>query len=354
MKHKSTNIVLSRQKTKPEQIFGGLTFRRQEATRLGNVLERRGAALESIRKAAAITTAAELRHEAVATLALPGFQLDSSFPLDRSVSKFTFDPTLRHCALGLTNGDVVIRSLADGRQYKRLRKSDGNIPVDQRRPGGLEFSRDGRRLAVRYLGGAFAIWDLESTRTLLVYNADKQRHLVSNARFSSDGRFVVAPVLAPRDGMAVFEIDSGREVAFFSEFSSFRHASVRPGAPMFAANNGTNLVVINWDTGERVEFPFEGGIRKTAWTPDGRQLIIAGSLLDVHVWDFEQRTCRVFSGHKGDVWDVVVDPLGTRMATSSEDGTSRIWDLQNGRRWGSPPRALSDSGARMTGWAARA
>ena len=301
------------------------------ATRLGNNLERRAAALESIHRAAAIASAPELRNEAVAALALPEFKLESSFALDASIDRFAFDPALRRCALALTNGDVVIRALTDGRELQRLRKRDGEIPEEQANVGALEFSADGRRLSTRFVRGGIAIWDLESGRTVFRNGTDDLRSLSSAARFSSDGRFIVAPVFAPSNGMAVFEIESGREVAFYPEFSAFRHASVRPGAPMFAANNGTNLVVMNWETNERVEFPFVAGIRRTAWTPDGRGLVIAGNLLDVHVWDFSERQRHVFGGHKGDVWEVAIDPSSTRLVTSSEDGLSRIWDLHNER-----------------------
>jgi signal transduction histidine kinase len=302
-----------------------------KATRLGTALERREAALESIHRAAAITSSPELRNEAIATLALPGFQIESSLPFEPSVNKFAFDPALRRCACGLTNGDVVIRSLSDGRELQRLRKSEGGIPQEQSWPAGLVFSPDGRRLSVRYLGGAFAVWDIESRRTVLIHNADKRRWLAADANFSSDGRYVVGPVFAPRDGIAVIEVESGREVAHYAEFNSYRHAAVRPGAPMFAANNGTNVVAINWETGARVEFPFPAGVRRMTWSADGDQLVIGGNLLEVHVWDFAERKRRVFSGHKGDVWDIVLDPGGTRMATSAEDGLTRIWDLRNGR-----------------------
>ena len=301
------------------------------ATRLGNTLERRAAALDSIRRAATIVSAPELRNEAVATLALPDFQLESSVYL-AGASGFALDPLLRRGAFAQTNGDVVVRTFNDGREVARFRKADGEIPDEQGAAGNaMEFSPDGKRLSVRYSSGAFAIWDVDSGRVLFRHDIDQPRRMASTAHFSSDSRYVVAPVFSPEDGMAVFDIDTGQSVAFFPEFSSYRHSAVRPGAPMFVANTGSNVVVVNWETKERVaEFSFEGGARRLAWTPDGQELVIAGNLLEVHVWNLAQHRRRVFSGHKGDVWGVAFNRTGTRMATSSEDGISRIWDMRTG------------------------
>jgi len=125
------------------------------------------------------------------------------------VIKFAFDVPLRRCALGLTNGDVVIRSLADGSELVQLRQQDGGIPAAQDGAAGLEFSADGRRLSVRYLGGAFAIWDIDARRVVLSRDADQRRRLASDARFTSDARHVVAPVFAPRDGGRSAEVIAG-------------------------------------------------------------------------------------------------------------------------------------------------
>src|SRR5262249_12873598 len=85
-----------------------------KATRLGQTLNRRREALATIRRAAAISPTAELRNEAVATLALPEYPLESSVPIDASVHGLEFDREIRRAALGFANGDVSIRRLSDG------------------------------------------------------------------------------------------------------------------------------------------------------------------------------------------------------------------------------------------------
>ena len=302
------------------------------AIRQDKTLGRRSAALDVIRRATAIAPSAKLRNEAVAALALPDFRVETQLAAEPAMAAYGFDRELRFCALSLTNGDVVIRTMNDGKEVARLRMAEGQIPQEQESPSLVEFSPDGRNLSVRYRRGALAVWDWEKGRTIFRHDIDKARRLASRGRFSADGRFIVGPVFAPKDGMAVFELETGRQVAFFPEVSSFHHVAVRPGAPMFAAYDGTNVVVLDWEKRVRVAtFPFDAGVRTLSWSADGRRLAIAGNLLEVHVWDFAERQRRVLTGHKNDVWSVAFDPQGDRLATSSFDGTCRLWDLRDGR-----------------------
>ena len=304
------------------------------ATRAGESLERRQGILDTIRRAAAIAPTAELRQEAVAGLALPEFRLEVSLPITAEVRVYEFDPDLRHCALGLTNGDVVIRRLSDGVGIQRLRLTDGPVPAGQDRPLLMEFSSDGALLTVRYSRGAFAVWEVASGRMRFVRDADQLRRPASRALFSSDGRFVVAPVFTP-DGFEVMDSRTGETVAHFPQISSFHHAAVRPGTSQFAAYANGNVWLLDWENRQvRDEFPCPAGARRMAWSRDGRQLAVVGNSLEVEVWDVESRQLRRFSGHRDSLFEVMFDPAGERLATSSFDGTTRLWDLRDGRLLG--------------------
>lgn len=325
------------------------------ALRRDQTLERRDAALETVRRAAAIAPSIELRNEAAATLALPAFHTELQIPADPALVAYAVDRAIRLCAQSYTNGDLVIRKLPEFQEIRRIRMGEGEIPVDQEVPRLMEFSPDGRRLSVRYRRGALAVWDWEQGRTVFHLDTDKPRRPASRGRFSTDGRIVVSPLFAPEDGTVVVEADTGRRVAFFPEVGSYHHVAVRPGHPMFAAYDGTNVVVLNWETGRReAVFPYAAGVRTMAWSSDGHQLAFGGNLLEVHVWNLETQERRVLLGHKNDVWNVNFDPQGDRLATASYDGTTKLWDLHDGHmigvtsdgwvtQWGSQDRLIVET-----------
>ena len=305
-----------------------------KSTRMGPSLTRREAGLETIRRAAAIDPTAELRAEAVATLALPEYRLEASRPIDASVRTMEFDREVRWCALGLTNGDVVVHRVGETQEWRRLTRRSGPIPEAQKMPVLMEFSPDGQSLAVRYEGGALGVWDLAAGSLLFSRDTDQARRPASRARFSADGRWLVAPVFTP-DGFAVLDAHTGRIVAHFPEISSFHHAAVRPGSAQFAVYDGTRVQVLDWETRRRVaEFPFPAGARFLAWSPDGRKLAVVGNRLNVHLWDVVDNRVQEFVGHQNHIFRAIFDPSGEHLATMSFDGTTRIWGLPEGRTVG--------------------
>ncbi|MBL9175218.1 MAG: hypothetical protein JNL10_16890 [Verrucomicrobiales bacterium] len=325
------------------------------AHRLGQSLDRRDRALDSLRRAAAIAPSRELRDEAIAVLALPESRLEETLALDPGIRSYEMDWQLRHCALGQTNGDVVIRRLQDDTEVRRLRPADGPVPTGQGAPLLMDFSRDGALLSVRYEHGAFAVWETGTGRLRFLRDADRVRRPASRALFSSDGRYVVAPVFVP-DGFAVLDAETGRPVAHFPEVTSFHHAAVRPGAHQFAAYTEGRILILDWDLGKAVgEFAFPAGARRLAWSPDGRLLAAGGDTLSVRVWNVPAGTFQDLPGHPEIIYDVQFDPDGQKLATIAADASTRIWDLREGRligqtgdrrliRWGTEGR---------TGWSVR-
>ncbi|HEX2749293.1 MAG TPA: hypothetical protein VHM91_14895, partial [Verrucomicrobiales bacterium] len=303
--------------------------------RFGTTLARREATLDIVRRAAARHPGMELRDEAVAALALTGFPLESSSAISPEVRSLTFAPDLLSSAEGMANGDIVIRRLSDGVEISRLTRAAAGISENQGGVLMMEFSRDGTRLVSRYFAGGLVVWDLPGKKALMLHDTDKPHHPASACRFSSDGKYVVGPIYTPAEGQGVLEVATGKLVASFPKFPPFRHVAVRPGAPVFAVNDGERIVVINWETQtEEAAFPYSAGCRHLQWSYDGKRLGIAGNLLEAHVWDYETRKLHVFPNHYGDVHTILFDPGGELLCTSAGDGQVRLWDLRTGRLLG--------------------
>lgn len=322
------------------------------ATRLGQSKSRREDALESIRRATDIAPTVELRNEAIATLALPEDRVDAVLPLDGSEVAYQFDSFLQTCAIGLTNGDIVLHRTSDAAVLQRLRMKDGGIPDEQGEVVTLTFSPKGDAISARYMGGALAVWDIASGTTRFVRDADQVRGPLSRGLFSSDGRTLVAPVFSP-DGFAVLDSHTGSMIAHFPEYGSYHHGAVRPNSTQFAVFSDGKVSLLDWSNHHKIaEYPFPDGARVLKWSSDGVQLAIAGDSVRIHVWDVDRGTKIELSGPKESVFLLQFDPTGHQLAGVANGNTTYYWELPDRQpmavferrvllRWG-------ESG--LTGW----
>lgn len=306
------------------------------AARLSSTLDRRQESLRSVSDAASIQATDILRNEAIASLALSEFTLEQTWPLPEDAGTQAFDRELNRYAVGTESGEVILHRIADNQIIHRLRPADENVPEPLGGAIGLEFSPDGQQLAVRYQKGALAVWDLSTSKMVFRQAMDRARQPLSRPRFTSDGEFLIAMTLIPKEGVAVFRWRTGETVALFSQFKSFMHAAPRPGSSMFAINTETNAaVLVDWRSGQVVtHFPFPAGIQRMAWSADGKLLAISGNTVDVHLWDVETGQKRILIGHTTDVRHLAFSPDGEWLVSAAWDATSRLWETRTGRMIG--------------------
>jgi serine/threonine protein kinase len=110
----------------------------------------------------------------------------------------------------------------------------------------------------------------------------------------------------------------------------------RDGSRFAAVDWAGNLMygsTSNWQKLNSVVVQAKATLNCCAPTPDGLQLVVAGRLTPVIVYDWTTGAkIREFAGHSDTTWGVVVSPNGKTLLTSGNDGEVLLRDLITGEK----------------------
>jgi WD40 repeat protein/tRNA A-37 threonylcarbamoyl transferase component Bud32 len=212
---------------------------------------------------------------------------------------------------------------------------------------GTAFSPDGKLLAGVLSANRVGVWDVIAGRRLHSLNIGS--YYPSCVAFSPDSKWLAVGVsLECSQGVATLEIwdVATGKVVLTPEggLVGVNGVAFSPDGTLLAAAAGNFLTsngavhVWNATTGQLV-YTLRGHshcVWNVAFSPDGKRLASAGgkdymgtgtSPGEVKIWDLYtgQEVCTLH-GHKGSVFGVSFSPDGRRLATSSGDGTVKIWD----------------------------
>jgi WD40 repeat protein/predicted Ser/Thr protein kinase len=230
----------------------------------------------------------------------------------------------------------------------------------------LRFSPDGRRLAARRQGPRIDLWTLDGGLERSLQTRGTQVHHLA---FSAEGRFLAA---SADDGTVhLWELASGQERTWALPESSTFLAFSPDGRHLASTNWKEGVRLWNLETGDwRVLHA--GGAWALAFSPDGRHLAFGDFDQGLWLWNLErgeawhvdagrrvagltfsldggtlfgqyEQDARIlrwevktgaalepFRGHQGDVVRLALSPEGSRLASTSADGTVRLWDVGTG------------------------
>lgn len=169
----------------------------------------------------------------------------------------------------------------------------------------IAVSKDGTKaLSGSESDHALFLWDLRTG--LLIRRFEHPRGWVRTVAFSGDGQLALSGGTEPDQALILFRLETGEVVQRLLNHT--------------------------------------GAIMSAQFLPDQTQAISAGGSYNglradsvIRLWDLKSgEVIRRFSGHEGLIYPIRVSPNGKLLASSSNDGTVRIWRISDAeplRRW---------------------
>jgi WD40 repeat protein len=280
---------------------------------------RRTEALESIRKATELGVSDELRNEAIAALAASDLRVAGQWRGYKPGSqRVLFDHDISVRAEADDRGQIVLRKLVDDSVAATLPAHGTGVDAL------LCFSANGRYLAVFYEDLTLRVWDVAESRVVW---STRARDRVVTVDFTPDSAHVV---FVPGNRTMTWR-SLGAENERKLRLPIVGHYFVfSPDGTRFAVGDGgTNVYLLAADTGEVVsELGHPGKTRGLAWSHDGERLAVGGNDSKVYVWNGASgELMNTLAAHSSPVIEVAFRPGSSLLASTSWDGTTRMWDL---------------------------
>jgi WD40 repeat protein len=198
----------------------------------------------------------------------------------------------------------------------------------------VAIGSDGKQIASGGLDGSAIVWDLSTGDSLLQLAGHADA--IENLTFSPDGNWLIT---ASDDAtMKIWDVTTGDLLQDYVDFSGVvLGVTFSPDGKRFAFSDGTiHVWQFNPDTvGDQTKITNQElftipGADSDTFSPDGSK--IAGvSRNDVKLWDAATgRELLTLAGHTGWAMGLAFNPDGKSLASTSLDGTVKIWNLSPG------------------------
>ncbi len=173
------------------------------------------------------------------------------------------------------------------------------------------------------------IWHAEASDWLGPWPVDRSSDPIA---FSADESRIA--VIASDGTIEVRSLPDGRELTRIRPGTRPRTLEFSPdGAELASAGRRSLAVEIHrTSSGQRVaRLHHSGRPAAMAWNPRRREIAVACFNFDAFIWDVERKRRRsVLRGHRAEVHCVAYSGDGELLATSSWDGTTRLWRATTG------------------------
>ena len=206
------------------------------------------------------------------------------------------------------------------------------VGLDTRPVTSAVFSDDGRILVTMDTGRLLHVWDATGGRLLATLEAERP---VRVAAVSADDAEVATAGGSDGRSVDVFSAQSGRRVASLPEGKTVTQVVYDPTGRYLAVGRADETVTLrDARTGARLGSyaGHVGAITAVAFSPDGNLLATSSTDGTARVFATRDGLVSQLTGHGLGVTSIVFSPDGGRAATVSTDRTARVWDVRNGRQ----------------------
>lgn len=196
----------------------------------------------------------------------------------------------------------------------------------------ISFSPKGEFLAAA--GGIFSnfcVWDLESTEKVLQVKATDHEDF-NCIDFSSDGRTVA--IGDSKSAIRLWEVPAGRQIFEYQGHSDEVHAvAFSPDGNVLASGDGDGAIRF-WDVPRRREIravqTHSPQVHCIAFCPSGDVLASGGHSDDsVYLWEVQSGTLlKKIVGHESGIYCLAFSPDGKLLASGAGDSSVLLWDVQ--------------------------
>jgi WD40 repeat protein len=267
-----------------------------------------------------------LRDDAIGCLALYDLRGKGKLGVavaDRDPRSVAIDATFSRAVVRDAQGVVSVVGL----RGEANRRTIGTLP-----DGRVAISANGR-CAAAFGAGAPLVWTDGSPRgTFRAVDVERPAALAI-----SESGDTVAVISA--DGTAhVYSTDAFSETRTFATLPAPRGCAFDASGKRLAVWANDTIAISDVQSGDRVAtFVQPGGdqVQAAALSPDGRWLVSGGDRHHAYTWSANtgstERPVRTLRGHQGWVNGVAFAPDGYAVATTSLDGTTRLWEHWTGR-----------------------
>lgn len=195
--------------------------------------------------------------------------------------------------------------------------------------GHLEFSPDGKSIAIDDGGNSISIWDAK-TGDLVHRISEDNQHLGTFA-FGPDGRMLVVANKGPNPGtLTLWNLESGKKMwSVVAGLRPVKSLAFSPDGKTVATGNANHSAYLfDVETGEKLNRlgQLPSGPMDTAFSPEGK--LVASAFAGIWLFDTQtQRELAVLKGHFSDQVSLVFLDSRT-LASAGYDRDIRIWDIE--------------------------